>query len=317
MSVKDASKTVVNDCLQIKEGEAVLVIVDQKSLAIGESLLEACLEVNSEVALIKMIERTTHGEEPPEFVAAAMKNADVVLAPTTKSLSHTQARIEACKNGARIATMPGITEDIMIRTLGADYDKISKLSKKFAQKLDQTKEVKITTAKGTELSFSIEGRKATADTGKIINKGEYGNLPAGEAFTAPIEGSANGTLVIDGAIAGINDMDEDIIVSIKDGLVEKIEGGKAAAEIRELLSSADDENVYNIAELGIGTNMEAQLSSSLLEAEKVFGTVHIAFGDNASMGGNVEAAIHIDGVILEPNLYLDGELVIEKGEHLI
>lgn len=317
MSVKDASKTVVNDCLQIKEGETVLVIVDQKSLAIGESLLEACLEVNSEAALIKMIERTTHGEEPPEFVAAAMKNADVVLAPTTKSLSHTQARIEACKNGARIATMPGITEDIMIRTLGADYDKISKLSKKFAQKLDQTKEVKITTAKGTELSFSIEGRKATADTGKIINKGEYGNLPAGEAFTAPIEGSANGTLVIDGAIAGINDMDENIIVSIKDGLVEKIEGGKAAAEIRELLSSADDPNVYNIAELGIGTNMEAQLSSSLLEAEKVFGTVHIAFGDNASMGGNIEAAIHIDGVILEPNLYLDGELVIEKGEHLI
>ncbi|ADQ13772.1 aminopeptidase [Halanaerobium hydrogeniformans] len=317
MSVEEASKTVVNDCLQIKKGEDVLVIVDPKSVAVGESLLEACLEVNAEAALIKMIERTTHGEEPPKFVAAAMKNADVVLAPTTKSLSHTQARIEACKNGARIATMPGITEDMMIRTLGADYDKISNLSKKFAAKLDQSKEVKITTAKGTELSFSIAGRKATADTGIIVNKGEYGNLPAGEAFTAPVEGSANGTLVIDGAIAGINDMDEDIVVTIKDGLVKKIEGGKAAAEIRELLSSADDENVYNIAELGIGTNEEAQLSSSLLEAEKVFGTVHIAFGDNASMGGNVEAAIHIDGVILEPNLYLDGEAVIEKGKHLI
>lgn len=317
MSLKTASKTVVNECMGVKEGESVLIIVDEKSLSIGESLYNACLENNAETGLLKIVERKFHGEEPPLFVSQSMKNSDVVLAPTTKSLSHTRARTEACKNGTRIASMPGLTEEMMGRTLNADYSEIGKLSKKFAEKLDEADEIKLFTEIGTELTLSVEGRKGIADTGILVNKGDFGNLPAGEAYIAPIEGSARGKLVVDGAIAGIDNIDQNVNISIVDGLVQDIKGGQAAKELKRIIDEADDENARNIAELGIGTNKQAKLSSSLLEVEKVYGTVHIAFGDSASMGGEIEAPIHIDGVIKNPTLKIDNEIVIENGKILI
>ena len=69
MSLQEASSTVVNECMGIKEGETVLIIVDEKSLAIGESFFDACLENQADPGLLKIIERKFHGEEPPGFVA--------------------------------------------------------------------------------------------------------------------------------------------------------------------------------------------------------------------------------------------------------
>jgi leucyl aminopeptidase (aminopeptidase T) len=314
--MKESARIVVEDCLGVKESETVLVIVDEKTYAIGAALFDTAKDLGAEVMLLKMIERKSHGIEPPRLVAEAMKNADVVIAPTSKSLSHTKARLEANKNGARIASMPTITEDIMCRTMSADYIAIKRRSEKFADILSQGKEVILTTPAGTNLTLYLEGRQGHADTGDIREKGSMSNLPAGEAYIAPVEGKTAGIFVVDGSMAGIGVVKMPIKMLVKEGYVTDVSGGSEAVELSATLEGQVRE-ARNIAELGIGTNEKAIPSGNPLEDEKVMGTVHIAIGNNSTFGGSVQVPLHLDGIMKRPTLIVNGKTVIKDGKHLI
>jgi leucyl aminopeptidase (aminopeptidase T) len=145
--------------------------------------------------------------------------------------------------------------------------------------------------------------------------GKWGNLPAGESYIAPVEGKAFGTLVIDGMMAGIGILKEPILATVSGGRFVKISGGEEAHRLEKILSEAN-ENAGSIAELGVGTNRQAKLMGAILVDEKVFGTVHVAIGNNAFMGGTQHSKIHLDGVVLEPTLVIDGKTVIDRGEHV-
>jgi len=311
--LQKAARVAVARCMSVKSGETVLVITDQPRRKIGYALWEEAKRSGAEAILTEIIPRKIHSEEPPRPVAELMKNADVVLAPTTKSLTHTDARREACSQGTRIATLPGITEEIMTRTLDADYQKIAARSRKIALMLTKAHQVRLTTPGGTDIAMSVEGRKGYADTGLYHQKGDFGNLPAGEAFLAPIEGSSQGTIWVDGAIADLGVLKEGIRLVVKDGFVTEILGRTEAEKLKTLLSPLG-KLAYNIAELGIGTNDKAIVTGNVLEDEKAIGTVHIALGDNASMGGKVSAPIHIDGILLRPTLKVDGETIMADGK---
>ncbi|MFN3478322.1 MAG: aminopeptidase [bacterium] len=297
-----------------KKNESVLIICDNNTRNIAYHLFEISQKyLTQKPILVEIPEGKVNGEEPPEIVADLMKKFDIVLCPTSKSLTHTKARIEASKMGARIATFPGITEDIMIRGMNANYQKISLETMKICEILEKHKKVTIKTKLGTNLTFNIEGRKAYASKGLFHNKGESGNLPTGEAYLAPIEGSANGIAIIDGSFAMIGVLEKPIVLEIRDGFVTSISGDKQAKELKKILKPFG-KDALNIAEFGIGTNDKAKLSGKILEDEKIKGTIHIALGNNKSMGGNVDVGIHLDGVILKPDVYLDDKLVIKKGK---
>lgn len=310
-----AAKVVLDDSLGTKAGERVLIVMDEPLRAIGGALWEAAQELKAETVLLEMLPRQSSGEEPPMMVAQAMLAADVIVLATSKSLSHTRARKEANNRGARVASMPSITEEAMIRTLAGVNQDLAKRAKKYADVLNSAKEVHITTPIGTDLTFSIEGRKAINDSGLLFSPGSFGNLPAGEAFVAPVEGTAAGVLVIDGSMAGIGLIKEPIRIKVEKGLAVNISGGKEAAQL-ETLINPHGLAARNIAELGIGLNEHAQLTGLVLEDEKALGTIHIALGDNSTFGGKVEVASHLDGVILQPTLWLDGQKVIEDGRLL-
>ena len=314
--MRKAAGFVVEDCLGVERAEEVLIIVDEKSLKIGNALFDAAKSLGAEAVLIEMIERETNGSEPPRVVAEAMKSADVVIAPTSKSLTHTKATLEATKSGTRVASMPAITEEVMRRTMPANYTMITERSLKFCVLLSQGSEVRLTTPAGTDLTFSIAGREAVADTGILREKGAMGNLPAGEAYIAPIEGKTFGVAIIDGTMGGVGIIKTPIKMAIKDGYITEISGGAEAKALSELLRDKGKE-AKNIAELGIGTNEKAIPSGITLEDEKVMGTVHVAIGDNSAFGGNVRAPVHLDGIMKDPTLIIDGRTVIRDGKHLI
>lgn len=169
--------------------------------------------------------------------------------------------------------------------------------------------------KGTHLTFDLTGRQAVADTGMLQQSGVWSNLPAGEGYIAPLEGKTTGTLVIDGVMAGIGLLKEPIVATVSDGRIINISGGEEALTLEKILSEAD-ENAYCIAELGVGTNRVAGLMGSILVDEKVFGTVHVAIGNNRFIGGQQHSKIHLDGVLREPTLILDGKTVIDRGQHV-
>jgi leucyl aminopeptidase (aminopeptidase T) len=305
-----AARTAVNNCLAIKKGELVLVITDEPLRKIGYAFWEAAKEAGSEAMLLEILPRSTNGEEPPDAVAKLMKDFDVLIIPTSKSMSHTRARREACEAGGRCVTLPGILEDTMIRTLNADYNEIAQRSIKVAEMVNQGKTAKVTTPAGTDITIEIEGRECHADTGLVHKPGEFSNLPAGEAYIAPVEGTANGVIVVDGAMVG--KVKKPIKIVVKNGLATEISGDQSARELEKLIEPFGEPG-RNVAELGIGTNHKAEIVGSVLEDEKVLGTVHMALGDNQSMGGNVSVPSHLDGILLKPTLWIDDTIIMKDG----
>lgn len=311
-----SAKIAISDCMAVKPGENVVIVADEPKREIGVALWEQAVQIGADAVYMEIIPRKIHGTEPPPTVAEAMKKADVVLGPTSKSFSHTVARKEANKAGARIATLPDITAEMMERTLCADYKKIGILSEKFAQILSAGKTAHLTTKAGTDLTMSIAGREAHPDTGLNHTPGSFSNLPAGEAYIAPLEDTAEGVLVVDGAMAGIGVLSAPIRMTVEKGYVAGIEGGPEAAKLQAMLDEYG-KPARNIAELGIGTNDKAIITGNILEDEKVMGTVHVALGNSASFGGRVEVPIHLDGILNHPTLTIDGQVVIRDGQHLI
>jgi aminopeptidase len=312
--IDSASEIAIKTCMGAKKGEKILVITDELKRVIGYSIYSAAQRLGYFSILIEMKSGKINGEEPPAEIAELMQKFDVVFCPTAKSLTHTNARRAASAKGVRIATFPGITNEVMIRGLNADYNKISKLSLKLKKILETGKHIRVTSPSGTDISFSIKGRTAYASKGLFHKKGESGNLPTGETFLAPVEGSSNGIFVVDGSMAGLGLIkNANISITVKNGYADKITGGSLAKKLRLQLDSVGKE-ARNIAEFGIGTNDRAKLSGVLLEDEKVMGTIHIALGNNVSMGGNINVPIHLDGVIKNPDVYLDGRLLMTSGK---
>lgn len=304
-------ETVLIDCLAITVEETVLVVTDPKRRRIAQRLVDRAREIGAETVLIDMGERETNGTEPPPAVAEAMLRCDVVIAPTTKSLSHTQARKAANERGVRVATMPQITEEMLERTMAADYAEVRRRSGLLAEALTAGSEVRITSEQGTDVTLRIAGRDGIADDGDLRQPGSFGNLPAGEGFIAPVEGKTHGVIVFDGSIWPTGLLQEPLIVAIEDGYATDISGWRAD-EFKQTLEPHGRE-AFAVAELGIGTNEAAQLTGNVLEDEKILGTIHVAFGDNHTFGGTVRVSSHQDGIVMHPTLAIDGQLYLNNG----
>lgn len=308
MSLRSGAETIVKQCLDVKKDDHVLVLNDSNDEEIIDALLEV-LEGEAGLALLKEYEEPdSHGDEPPEEVAQAMKDADVVIAPTMKSLSHTDARREACDQGTRMATLPTINEEIWNDSLQANYERVKEISEKVYNMLEDTDEVRIETSSGTELTLDIDIDTFNTDTGLIGSPGDFGNLPAGETDGAAV--NAEGTLVIDHCVVS----GEGAELEIRDNEVVAYRG-EEGTRLQEGLSQF--ECVKNVAEFGFGTNPEASLIGNPLQDEKVLGTVHIAVGDNSSYVNDereVDCEVHWDCVCVEPTVWFDGEKVLDEGE---
>jgi len=314
-ALAQAARNVVEHCLAIKAGEVVSIVTDNADpdrIEIARAFWEEARTKGAEVILAEMLPRKTSGEEPPAPIAQLMAESSVALFPTTKSLSHTQARRIASARGARMASLPGINKEMVVRCLTADYGNIAALTKRVAEKLSRGSRFRVESELGTSLELERQSRTVRADTGVLTQPGDFGNLPAGEAFFAPIEGTANGKIIFDGSVADLGILTEPMELQVESGIARIVSTSAAAGELERYLS-AHGPDAYNIAELGVGTNDRAIVSGNILEDEKVLGTVHIALGNNAGMGGTVNVPIHLDGLIRKATLYVDGELVLDKG----
>jgi len=315
-SLRHAALIAVRDCMGLRPGERLLVVTDEPLRRIGYALRQAGVDLGNEVVLAEIVPRKTNGEEPPPEVAALMSMVDVVLCPTSKSLTHTDARRAASAKGVRVGTLPGVTEDIMVRCMSADYHAIAARTERLCRLLEASASIRVTSPAGTDIVMPIKGRQAHASTGLFRESGQSGNLPTGEAYLAPLEGESNGVVVVDGSMAGVGMVREPIRITVEGGYATAIEGGEEAARLRALLEPHGRDG-RNVAEFGIGTNDCAILTGVILEDEKVMGTIHVAFGDNKSMGGTVRVASHLDGLVKSPSVWFDDRQIMRDGKLLV
>ena len=227
--------------------------------------------------------------------------ADVIVAVTHYSTSHTSFRkllTQTC--GVRYASMPMFEREMFFGAMDVDWMDLAVSTNILARALVGADRCEVSSANGTRLVLGVSGRPVAPDDGMLTQNGKFGNLPAGEVFLAPVEGTAEGVLVLEWG--PLERFKSPLTVTIEGGKVVSV-NGDASDEVNWLegLLSAHPNNT-NIAELGIGTNKAATRPDNVLESEKILGTIHVAFGDNHTFGGVVKAPLHQDFVLFDATL---------------
>jgi leucyl aminopeptidase (aminopeptidase T) len=308
-----AVRTVVRTCLAVAPGEDVLVVVDEPLQDVGEALRREAQDAQADAVLAVMSVRENHGVEPPTPIAAALAACDVFIAPASRSLSHTRARKAATDNGARGATMPTVTADMLARLMDVDFDVLRARSRAVAELLSAADEARVTCPRGTDLYLDLAGREGIVDDGDLTTPGAFGNLPCGEGFIAPAGGEgtiATRSLASIGLVQG-----HPAHLTVMGGRLTRAAGAEGE-RLYEQLTGAGEQGT-NLAELGVGTNERARLTGNILEDEKMLGTVHVAFGASAGIGGTVSVAIHLDVMVTDATLVVDGTTVLDAGRYVL
>jgi len=314
-ALQHAARTALISYLNVQPEENILLLYDDTTMEIAKAFIAEAQISNFHLQSEKMPPSGGHGIEPSNKIAELMKQYNVVIAATEFSLTHTDATRNACKADTRVATLPGINSAIFAEGLAANPLDLNKTGSFWVEKMQGGKNIRITTEQGTDISFTTGKYLPMNDDGIIDKPGIYGNLPAGEAFIAPDELSANGTVVFDGTIGGQenNDLTSPVILTLKNGSISDFgetkttPAGKIRAEKLKQTLAPFGEAALLLAEFGIGTNTKLKMSGNLLGDEKLTGTIHLAFGNNCSMGGENNVKVHIDCLMQHPKIFIDGQ----------
>jgi leucyl aminopeptidase (aminopeptidase T) len=251
-----------------------------------------------------------------ELVAANAADVPrIIIAMSNNSTSHTNYRKLACAAGAHFASLPHFDPDMFGTSMNVDWHALAERTARLVAAVNQAEWVNVECPNGTAMHICKRGRAAGGDDGLLTAPGCFGNLPAGEAYLAPLEGESHGTMVIEWGPT--SKLDHPLTLTIADGRVVHI-AGDDPLRARLEAQFKDNDACRNLAELGIGTNDKASRPDNVLEAEKILGTIHLALGDNTGFGGVVAAPFHEDYVFYQPTVTLvmaDGseEVILDSG----
>lgn len=249
-------------------------------------------------------------------VAGKGEVADVVVALANNSTSHTRFRALANAAGCRFASLPHFDPDMFFGSMQVDWHALKLRTDRLVDALKGAVELRLSTPNGTRMTFGCVGRSAAGDDGMLTAPGSFGNLPAGEVYLAPQEGTSSGVMVLE--YAPCRKLGSAVRLTVKNGEAVDVEGDDPLVDMLRRAFAADAK-VRNIAEVGIGTNDRATRPDNILEAEKILGTVHVALGDNSGFGGTVQVPFHEDYIFFRPSLsavFADGteRELLEDGE---
>ncbi len=308
------ARVLADTLTDVKPGEQVLILIDgDRSFRIAEVAAQAVRERKG-VPVISLMETLPFPNcEPPPTIASAMEHADVIMGFLTKSIFHTQARLKASQRGARMISATGIVEETLTRGLiKADFFGIKPILDHLAERVSSGREIQIASPGGTNLKAKIEGRRVNREIWSR-ERGQISGAPGIEVNVPPLEGTAEGTLVVDASIASMGLIREPVKLTVQKGYVTDFKGGSQADQLAQLIRSTNDPRSYAVAEIGIGLNPEGAITGNIIEDESTFGTAHIALGNNTAHGGQNPAPIHLDMVFLNPTIRVDGQIVVAPG----
>jgi leucyl aminopeptidase (aminopeptidase T) len=307
-----AADRAVNQALRLRKGEKYLLVTDTVKLEIAEALAYYAKRAGAETTTYLMTEALRPIAEPTRQFRELIRGADVTTYLLEGRFPEKPFRgfmvAEGAKHG-RICMMPGITRDMMERLVAIDFSEMAKFTKQVMRAMRDADDVVIENAAGTKIAFSVRGRRWDADIGDISKKGGHGNLPAGECFTAPVEATFTGRIVI-----GL--IDDKLGPGEMTFQAGRLVGFKGAGIAEVVKTVGDDPTARIVGEFGIGTNKGARISPNMLEAEKAFGTVHFAIGDSYGIGKN-KSKFHFDALVDKVTIRANGRLIAKNGRFLI
>ncbi len=309
----------MTQCAAVQPGENVVIACDTNKLRLAEALAAAAYAVGGMPTIVSFPPTGAHGRQVPQPVVGACARADVFFLPTSWSMTHTDARIEATRNGARGSTMCEVTEDCLCTggILG-DYEANDRVGRALGEVLAQAETIRMTSPGGTDLTARIARRPVQYETGLFREPGQFGALPNSEVNISPIEGTSNGVIVGDVRLMGYGTLrNEQVTIEVEDGNVTRVSGGPAAAYLEATLRAFDDPTAYNLAEFAVGLNPAARTYATNLEDLGRLGFGHHGIGSNYAIGGEVKAPCHIDVIYKDARLEVDGRCILDAGRVML
>lgn len=324
----------------IESGQRVLVLSDTThDPRVWQAIMTILAEIGADGAVALFEPRPADYYDPPSSVSEAMLHSDVNILVASTGMLHCPANTAAMREGIPAICLDGgmTLEMFQSGAVTEDMTAVAMMKHDVAQNVfgADAQECRVTSRYGTDLTYRVDGRvfvppipEPDFDPLRVVDfdkdEGREGGalffylLPTGELNIAPVEGSANGKLVIDLTMHHLGRLHEPIELSIQDGRILKIEGGSEARVLRDYLETYGDENAYTCpTEASVGVNRRAVVRGIQREDKNIIGSMHFGLGTNIDVGGQVESSIHMDGVILEPTLHVDGELRIENGRFCV
>ncbi|HDT14352.1 MAG TPA: hypothetical protein ENO03_08365 [Candidatus Aminicenantes bacterium] len=307
-----AAGRAVNQALRLKRGEKFLLVTDKPKMDIAEALAHHAKKAGAEVTTYLMTETlrpiTGPTRQFQELIRGASATAYLLEGRFAEKPFRGFMVAEGAKHG-RVCMMPGITRDMMERLVAIDFSALARFTRRVVRAVKDAGEVVVENAAGTRIAFSVKGRTWHEDVGDISRKGSHGNLPAGEAYTAPVEATFTGTI----AIGLIDDKLGRGTMTFEAGRLVGFSGEGVADVVKTV---GDDPTARVIGEFGIGTNKGARICGNMLEAEKAFGTVHFAIGDSYGLGRN-KSRFHFDALVDKATVTVEGRTIAKNGRFLL
>lgn len=311
------AEKLVGQVLALKQGETVTIIRDSEAVSapLAEAVSQAAMRVGAEPVSLIIVPRSVGGQELPEPVAGTFLRSSAVINLARWAVEHTRAATAALQAGTRFSNLRNF-EDGVLESPGVttDYEVVRRNALAVDALLEKAREVRITTAEGTELTMQLCGRKGKAQTGFATEPGTFSGLPDGESTVAPLEGTTQGRIVNPYIMEKIGLVDEPFEMEIREGWVAGLKGGKQAKALQELYDRSDPNARRIASQFAMGMNPDCRIFPNTREVSKRLGTIHVAMGDNISLGGTVQSGVHIDIVILNPTVSLDGKVVLQDGQ---
>lgn len=309
----------MTQCAGVRQGENVVIACDTNKVRLAEALAAAAYAAGGIPSIIAFPPTGAHGAQVPKPVVGACANSDVLFMPTSWSMTHTDARIEAIKNGSRVCTMCEVTEDCLCTGgIMGDFEQCDALARKIGALMVKGRILRVFSEAGTDLTGEITGRPVQYETGLFRKPGQFAALPNSEINISPIEGTAEGVIVGDVRLMGYGVIrQEPVTIEIKSGEVGRISGGQAAEYLNETLKAFKERSAYNLAEFAVGLNPACRTYATNLEDLGKLGFGHNGIGSNYAIGGYVAAPCHIDVIYAQTSLEIDGKLVLDKGKPMI
>jgi leucyl aminopeptidase (aminopeptidase T) len=314
-----AFDNVLDQCLAVGAGEEIVLLADEGTdPAVVDGLSEGIFERDAIALVARMPSPRLPGAEPPAAVAAMMRHAAATIELTSLFIGSSAARRAATDRGARYLAMPAVRLDTFRAggPLTVDFERLRIDAEKVGAAWHRAREFRLTSRGGTDLRGSVEDRPGRVLDGMAREPGAYKAPPDVEAGTAPVEGTTSGVIVVDADLLfmGEGPLDEPVVLHVADGRLTGIEGAEQSrSRLQAMLKRCADDRMANIAEVSVAFNPAALVCSVPMETESSRGSAHVALGNSIAYGGRVNAVAHLDCVIRDAALELDGRLVIAEG----
>lgn len=316
-----ASK-VIRERAAVRAGERVLVLTDTRADgAFVESLLASAFEAGAQAASLCLPWQRPYPhpyltwEEPAAHVSAAMAASDVIIGYRQPLMCLTEAARAATGSGARALWMASDFDNTRPVVVDEDYNAMGELGRRIAELVRRAKIIRVTSPAGTDIHAEYEGRLVSFDDGTVTQPGESDFFPGGMWNSSPIESSFNGTVVFDGTLYGLGVLRAPLSVTFVDGWIRDI-AGEQADEWKRALSAFGDPSVYLASHLSGGLARHARLIGNDWEDLIMYGTILFSAGAGAYYDGATRTHAHFDGTVLNATVYLDGEVLLDRGEYV-